>query len=325
MVNLAKRCLMCWPFKGMGNINVLARLRRSVTKRGIGGTTKVVISRLTRVAAGIWPSTRLLWGRLVSGGGEVVRDVQGVRMKLDLSDVGISKQLYLAGVHEANSTRQFREEMRPGMVLLEVGANIGYYALIATQHIRPGGRIVALEPSPVSLRSLQENLKLNNVEDMVDVYPLAAGSQNGHLPFYMVSKRNLSGFINREGPGIDLVSEITVEVVPVDDVLKKLDVTIDYFRMDIEGFEVEVVKGMVETLTTAQGPTGGFIEVHSRLLNENGSSARVFLEQMEAFGYHVKTARFRGREDIVVYSNTELYTHPLSEEGYWETFFVRGT
>ena len=246
-------------------------------------------------------------------------------MKLDLSDAGISKQLYLTGVHEANSTRQFREEVRPGMVLLEVGANIGYYALIATQHIRPGGRIVALEPSPVSLRSLQENLKLNNVEDMVDVYPFAAGSQSGHLPFYMVSKRNLSGFINREGPGIDLISEITVKVVPVDDVLRKLDVTIDYFRMDIEGFEVEVVKGMVETLTTVPGPTGGFIEVHSRLLNENGSSARLFLEQMETFGYHVKTARFRGREDVVVYSNAEFYTHHLCEIEYWETFFARDT
>ena len=246
-------------------------------------------------------------------------------MKLDLSDAGISKQLYLTGVHEANSTRQFREEMRPGMVLLEVGANIGYYALIATQHIRPGGRIVALEPSPVSLRSLQENLKLNNVEDMVDVNPFAAGSQSGHLPFYMVSKRNLSGFINREGPGIDLMSEITVKVLPVDDVLRKLDVRIDYFRMDLEGFEVEVVKGMLGTLTAVPGPTGGFIEVHSELLNENGSSGRLFLKQMEAFGYHVKTARFRGREDVMVYSNAEFYTHHLCEIGYWETFFARDT
>ena len=248
-----------------------------------------------------------------------------MKMKLDLSDVGISKQLYLTGVHEASSTRQFREELGPGMVLLEVGANIGYYALIATQHIRPAGRIVALEPSPVSLKSLQENLELNNVEDMVDVYPFAAGSQSGHLPFYMVSKRNLSGFINREGPGIDLVSEIIVKVTPVDDVLRKLGVTIDYFRMDLEGFEIEVVKGMYETLTAVPSPAGGFIEVHSRLLNENGSSARLFLERMEAFGYRVKAARFRGREDIVVYSNAEFYRHRLSEEGHWETFFVRNT
>ena len=281
--------------------------------------------RVLRIGSELWPSARMLWARITSPGGEVIRDVQGVRMKLDLSDAGISKQLFLTGVHEANSTRQFREEMRPGMVLLEIGANIGYYALIATQHIRPGGRIVALEPSPVSLRSLQENLKLNNVEDMVDVYPFAAGSQSGHLPFYMVSKRNLSGFINREGPGIDLMSENTVKMVPVDEFLRKLDVGIDYFRMDLEGFEVEVVKGMLGTLTAVPGPTGGFIEVHSQLLNENGSSGRLFLEQMEAFGYHVKTARFRGREDVVVYSNAEFYTHQLSEIGYWETFFARDT
>ena len=196
------------------SINLVARFKRSLVRRGIGGSIGILLVRLVRIVSGLRPSARILWARITSRGGEVVRDVQGVRMKLDLSDAGISKQLYLTGVHEANSTRQFREEMRPGMVLLEVGANIGYYALIATQHIRPGGRIVALEPSPVSLRSLQENLKLNNVEDMVDVYPFAAGSQSGHLPFYMVSKRNLSGFINREGPGIDLMSEITVKVLP---------------------------------------------------------------------------------------------------------------
>ena len=244
-------------------------------------------------------------------------------MKLDLADSGISKELYLTGVHEANSTRQFRGELHPGMVLLEVGANIGYYTLIATQHIRPDGRIVALEPSPVSLRSLRENLRLNNVEHMVNIYPVAAGSRNGTSTFYMMSKRNLSGFINREGRGIDLLSEITVEVLPVDYILEKEGVAIDYFRMDLEGFETEVVKGMEATLTSVPGPAGGFIEVHSRLLNENGTSALSFLEQMKDFGYRIKTARFRGRGDVLVSSNDEFYAHPLSEEGYWETFFVR--
>lgn len=304
-------------------MNVLARFRQSLKKRGLRGTVALLVSQLVRIGSEVWPNTRILSARIASRGREVVRDVQGAKMRLDLSDVGISKELYLTGVHEPNSTRQFREELRPGMILLEVGANIGYYALIATQHIRPGGKIIALEPSPVSLRSLRGNLKLNSLEHMVDIYPFAAGSRNGQLRFYMMSKRNLSGFINRKGPGIDLISEIGVKVVPIDDILKKEGVTIDYFRMDIEGFETEVIKGMAATLTSVSGPIGGFIEVHSRLLNENGGSARLFLEQMKDVGYRVKTARFRGRGDILVTSNAEFYAHPLAEEGYWETFFVR--
>ena len=172
---------------------------------------------------------------------------------------------------------------------------------------------------------MRENLKLNNLEHIVEVYPYAAGSERGQLPFYMVSKHNLSGFINRQGPGIDLLSEITVEVVAVDELIKDKGATIDYFRMDIEGFETEVVKGMADTLTAVPGPIGGFIEVHSRLLNESGSSARTFLEQMEDYGYGVKTARFRGRGDVVVNDNAEFYAHALCEEGHWETFFVRTT
>ena len=307
----------------MSMVTVSTRFRRALAKHGLGGTIRVLVLRLVRRGFEVWPNARILWAQTASPGGEVVREVQGFRMKLDLSDVGISRELYLTGVHEASSTRQFRDELYPGMVLLEVGANIGYYALIAAQHIRPGGRVIALEPSPVSLHSLRENLRLNSVEHMVSIYPFAAGSRNEHLPFYVVSKRNLSGFINREGRGINLLSEIAVEVVQIDDVLDKEGAMIDYFRMDIEGFETEVVKGMGATLTAVPGPTGGFIEVHSRILNENGSSARSFMERMARLGYRIKTARFRGRSDVVVSSNGEFYAHPLSEEGYWETFFSR--
>jgi hypothetical protein len=113
-----------------------------------------------------------------------------------------------------------------------------------------------------------------------------------------------------------------VEVVPVDELLEQENIKIDYFRMDVEGFETEVVKGMVNTLTGINRPFGGFIEVHSQLLNENGSSARSFLERMNELGYTVKVARFRGRDDIVAFSNLDLYAHPLLENGYWEAFFV---
>ena len=304
-------------------VTVSTRFRRALAKHGLGGTIRLLVLRLVLRGSEVWPNARILWARTASRGSEVVRDVQGAKMKLDLTDTGISRELFLTGVHEINSTQQFREELHRGMIVLEVGANVGYYALIATQHIGPEGTVIALEPSPINLRSLRENVRLNNVDHRVRIYPFAAGSMKGCLPFYMMSKSNLSGFVKREERGIKLRSEISVKVMPIDDVLREEGVTIDYFRMDIEGFETEVVKGMGATLTAVPGPTGGFIEVHSRILNENGSSARSFMERMARLGYRIKTARFRGRSDVVVSSNGEFYAHPLSEEGYWETFFSR--
>ncbi len=245
-------------------------------------------------------------------------------MRLDLSDVGISRELFLTGVHEVNSTRQFKEELKPGMAVLEIGANIGYYTLIAARHTIPGGTIVALEPSPVNLRSLGQNLKLNGIQDRVKVYPLAAGRLAGKLPFYLMSKGNLSSFVKRDDYQVQMISQIDVPVLPVDDLVKNENLKIDYFRMDVEGFEVEVIEGMVYTLTGTEPPIGGFIEVHPQLLKERKSSAHSFVERMADLGYRVKTARYRGRDDIAVFSNEELYAHSLLEaNGCWETFFER--
>ncbi len=119
--------------------------------------------------------------------------------------------------------------------------------------------MLALEPSPANVKSLEENTKLNGLEDVVKIYPFAAGRQNGILPFYVVSKSNLCGFANREGPGIQFLEEVPVRLVPVDQVVEQEAVQVDYFRMDLEGFETEVIEGMTGTLSGPHPPSGGFI------------------------------------------------------------------
>ena len=297
------------------------RLNASRRKHGIAKACGMSVSVLVRGLLELPANMYIHVGRLRSTNGHVLRLVQGSKMLLDLSDAGISKELFLDGVHEANSTRQFMEEIKPGMVLLEVGANIGYYALIASRLVQPGGKVLALEPSPTNTRLLKQNVELNSMEKVVSVYQLAAGSCAETRPFYVSEKSNTSGFLRRHDIGIE--SCVLVKVQPVDDFLEAKGLRIDYFRMDVEGFETEVIAGMTKTLTGDSPPSGGFIEVHSRILNENGSSARSFLEGMYRFGYQVKKARYRGRDDVSVDSNEELYAHSLLETGYWETFFAQ--
>ena len=93
--------------------------------------------------------------------------------------------------------------------------------------------------------------------------------------------------------------------------------------MDVEGYEAEVIEGMVSTLTAARAPAEAFIEVHSIYLRRGGSSARSFVERMYGLGYAIKAARFQGGVEVIVYSNSEFYAHPLSEVSYWEVFFNR--
>ncbi len=303
--------------------NPFVRVARSFRKHGVLSTAGMAYQLAMRKLPRLIPKSRLKWADLRYGG-VVTRNVQGSRMRLDLSDEGISRELYLTGVHERYSTRQFREELEPGMVLLEIGANIGYYTLISLQHLGPDGYVVALEPSPVNLSALSENLRLNEVDGRVSLFPYAAGRKPDVLPFYMMPRGNHSTFIKRDDHGFKPVSVVDVQVTSIDELAKRENLKIDYFRMDVEGYESEVIEGMAETLADTDAPSGAFIEVHPVLLRQNGSSTLSFLERMEEFGYTVKTARYLGRRRPVVHSNAELLAHPLVDApGCWEAFFVR--
>ena len=127
----------------------------------------------------------------------------------------------MTGVHEPHSTRQFREELKPGMVLLEIGANIGYYTLIAMQHIGQKGSVIALEPSPINRCALSDNLRLNGVDGNVKVYPCAAGRQRGRLPFYHMPSGNLSTLSKRAGHDFKPSSVYEVDVAPIDELVTR--------------------------------------------------------------------------------------------------------
>ena len=307
--------------------NPFKPVARSIRKHGVLSTAKMALQLTLRysnnLAVNLVPNLRLKWAE-VTAGGVVVRTVQGSRMKLDLSDQGISRELYLTGVHEPYSTPQFREELKPGMVLLEIGANgIGYYTLIALQQLGPNGSVVALEPSLVNMRSLFENLRLNEVDGNVKVYPYAAGRERGSLPFYEMPKGNQCTLVMSEKYDRPK-SVIAVEVLTIDNLVKEANVKVDYFRMDVEGFESEVIEGMVETLTSANRPAGAFIEIHPSVLKKTGSSGYSFVTRMEELGYRIKIARYIGQDEHVVHSNSEFFAHPLREtSNCWEAFFVR--
>ena len=267
--------------------------------------------------------TRIFLYKLISPDNLIMKEIQGNKMILNLNDVGISRELLLKGVHEKNSTNQFKEEINEGMILLEVGANIGYYALIGARIIGDKGHIYAFEPSPQNIRSLIANVYINGFENIVEVHRKGIADKSSKLTFFLYTKSNLCGFVRRETEGdIRQIGEIIVDVSTIDQFLGKRK--IDYLRMDIEGFEWEAIKGMKKTLRDKENfPRGMFIEVHSALLQKKGHSAEEFINILTDCGYSVKKSFYRGRSDISVNSTNELLKHNLLEKGYWETFFVK--
>ncbi|MBP9762650.1 FkbM family methyltransferase [Patescibacteria group bacterium] len=251
--------------------------------------------------------------------GQAIRMVQGSPMLLNLNDQGISTELYLTGVHEANSTNFIRQELKPGMTIVEIGANIGYYTLLESKIIGETGKIIAYEPNPENFHALKINLMLNHLEERSECYPYAVGAESGTNLFYTASKGNLSSFAKRDDRLCDYKA-IEVKTVALDDVLHE---KFDYFRMDVEGYEWAILAGMKRILSAPDAPYGMYIELHSELLKSFDQSAESLVRLVGTYGYRVKKAFFRGAASPSVDSTEAFLAHPWREIGYWETFFAK--
>ena len=98
--------------------------------------------------------------RFKTKSGTVTRYVQGSKMQLHLDDGGISADLALDGIREPLSTKTVHEEVREGYTVVDIGANIGYYALMESGLAGKKGKVYAIEPSQNNFSNLVKNIKL---------------------------------------------------------------------------------------------------------------------------------------------------------------------
>jgi len=250
--------------------------------------------------------------------GQVVRQVQDSFMFLDLRDTGISRELTLYGVHERNSTGHIKQILKPGMKILECGANIGYYAMLEARLVGPTGKIYAVEPSPKNIAWLKRNIAINNYEN-IEVIPGAFGAEKGTAPFYVDVRSNLSSFVKRDD--LTEFEVVDVDMMNIDSFMETPEHDVDLIRMDVEGYETEILKGGEKTLMSDRAPKYFFIEVHCELLKKRGSGGFEIAKYLRQFGYEVDIGFHRGSSRYIVTSMKEFEEHPMREVGYWEIFF----
>lgn len=227
----------------------------------------------------------------------IVKDVQGNKMHLPLSDPGISKELLVFGIREKDATKFLQRKIVSGMRIVDIGANIGYYVLLEAKLVGNRGKIYAIEPEPRNVALLQKNIEINGYQDIVEVHQMAVSDCNGTSRLLLRKASNwhrLDDFgDNTDLPAYAKAAEyIEVKTIKLDDFLKDKG-KIDFIRMDIEGHECKAIEGMTETLKNGKPPLILFMEVHlrSRLLLSYGASklvkklADLGFDPIGAFGY----------------------------------------
>ncbi|MFQ5940516.1 MAG: FkbM family methyltransferase, partial [Nitrososphaerales archaeon] len=197
------------------------------------------------------------------------------------NDTGISRELIVFKAHEPLSTKLLTKQLKKDMVCIDIGANIGYYALLESKITK---RVIALEPSPLNYKILLDNIRLNNIQN-IQPYNIAVGDRNGDTEFLISDRSNWSRIPQKiytvEAYGQESVSSIKVPIVTLDSFIDKQKIDqVNFVRMDIEGYEYHALKGMHKTLEFRPLLQ---IEIHFQLLGINKTEA--ILKKLQDHGY----------------------------------------
>ncbi|WP_038900001.1 FkbM family methyltransferase [Dickeya dadantii] len=217
----------------------------------------------------------------------------GHRLFVDAKEPFITLHLLEHGEWETPVRRELRRLLTPTSTFIDVGANIGLHTLYATTLIGESGRIVALEPHPVTREILRKNLEINGLLDRVTISPLAISNEdNSTVLFeYFAEHPAMSGLkISKEvlNKFNGTIERTEVNTITIDTLVSRYNIIPDLIKIDVEGFEYSVLEGCKKTIQDY--PQVRFLMEYEKVMAESvmrpgiGSEIASFFESK---GFHV--------------------------------------
>ena len=214
-----------------------------------------------------------------------VKLFNGCLILVDTKDAGISVDLYLDGIREPFITEALQHEIKRDDVVLDIGANIGYYVLQEAIICGGAGKVYAIEPVPANVELLKRNVERNRFLN-VEIYNCAIGNSNRRDVINISPLRNMCSMIKKEGYR-EYIGQVPIQVVTVDTFLKD-KLKPDLIRMDVEGYEYEILQGMTKLLDN-KVPLKLFIEVHFDILMDK---IILMVKLLKEKGFEIKVATY---------------------------------
>jgi FkbM family methyltransferase len=202
-------------------------------------------------------------------------DVLDFKMRLDPADSMERQLLFCPHLHDREEIGCLRENLKPGNVFLDAGANVGFYSLVAASVVGDAGKVISVEADPFNASRLSANVKLSGAK-CVRVVNVGLSDKTETLRLGLNDAGNRSGnsFLN-DGP-----NGVTVDCKPLTDVLLGEGVKkVDGAKFDIEGFEFKVLVKFFQDGKTELWPRFIIVEQNDFFENKGGGDTVKLLKQ----------------------------------------------
>lgn len=228
-------------------------------------------------------SSRLLW--LLND--VKVKTVFGDTISTNARDI-VGRYIYYFGIWEPNLSHWIRGRLKGGDVFIDIGANVGYYSLLASRLVGDSGRVVAIEALPAIFEKLGSNLKTNRItnaqavnmavwdrEELVTLF-----SRSEDLP---ATTTAMNGWADQW----NLRKQCQVAGAPLSEILtREQSRSARLIKVDVEGAEWRVISGLKPLLEVANKDLEIMIEVAPKMLRDQGKSCGDVLDFFKAWGFH---------------------------------------
>lgn len=227
-------------------------------------------------------------GTYVGSNRMLIKPVWGGLLFAKANDMSLTPFLTIEGMIEPNLTKYILNTIKPGMKVIDVGANIGYYTVMLGHMVGDGGWVHSFEANPEIYAILKDNIKANYINKRATANLNAVYSKKEKLTFYVEEQFNGNSSIFEPGKeyftqfGENSIKKIEALGIPLDEHFKGSDEVFDLVKIDVEGGEFEVFKGMKELLVQGRikevvfewnqlrADTTEFRELLKELQNERG-------------------------------------------------------
>jgi len=209
-------------------------------------------------------------------------------MALDLRDRGVSRSLFCFGFIEKFETELIEKVLRKGDTFLDIGANLGYYTLIAAKIVGNEGKVFAFEPESNNFALLKRNVEMNGFKNIVLVNK-AISNKSGKAKLFLSKERNVFGghsLYNNEWLNAKENDFVTVDIITLDEFFKDYDGDIDIIKMDIEGAEGLALQGM-QNLLRKNKNVKIFTEFSPIGLKASPIGPKEYLNMLMNFGFKI--------------------------------------